>query len=140
MLIDIRTSELQSYNWNIIPLGIFISIILHYSLSLLLPYYITILPNNDYIYNYILNNKFLLPENIILEDLGKIMNNLSVMYTTSSNWDGNLIEISHAATIGNIIYTTHNLWLFLASFILLLVMIGAIIITITQNSKNRKGN
>ena len=122
-----------------LPLGIFISIILHYSLSLLLPYFITVIPNNNYVYNEAIMNKFLLIDNLILEDLEKIVNNFVIMYTTSSSWDGNLIEISHAATIGNVIYTTHNLWLFLASFILLLVMVGAIIITITQNSKDKRG-
>lgn len=136
MLIDIRTSELQSYNWNIIPLGVFVTVILQYTLSLLLPYYITIMPDSNYIYNNIEINKLLFTENFIFEDLSKIMDNLAVMYTTSSSWDSNLIEINHVSTIGNIIYTTHNIWLFLASFILLLVMVGAIIITITQSTKD----
>ena len=61
-------------------------------------------------------------------------NSLDIMHATSSNWDGNLIEISHAATIGTVIYTTFNIWLFIASFILLLVMVGSIIITITPGS------
>jgi NADH-ubiquinone oxidoreductase chain 6 len=35
-------------------------------------------------------------------------------------------------SIGNIMYTNNNIWLIIASFILLLAMVGAIIITIKQ--------
>ena len=52
------------------------------------------------------------------------------MYATSNNWDGNITETSHISTIGNILYTSYNIWLFIASIILLLSMVGAIIITI----------
>ena len=54
------------------------------------------------------------------------------MYVTSNNWDGNLTETSHISTIGNVLYTSYNMWLFIASIILLLAMTGAIIITIKQ--------
>jgi NADH-ubiquinone oxidoreductase chain 6 len=37
-------------------------------------------------------------------------------------------------TIGNIMYTNYNLWLIIASFILLLAMVGAIVITIKQKN------
>lgn len=37
-------------------------------------------------------------------------------------------------TIGSIIYTNYNLWLIISSFILLLAMVGAIVITIKQNN------
>jgi NADH-ubiquinone oxidoreductase chain 6 len=46
-----------------------------------------------------------------------------------------LIEINHISSIGNIIYTSHNIWLIITSFILLLAMIGAIVITL-KNDRN----
>ena len=58
------------------------------------------------------------------------------MFVTSNSWDGNMAETSHISTIGNILYTSYNMWLFIASFILLLAMVGAIIITIKQE-RNR---
>jgi NADH-ubiquinone oxidoreductase chain 6 len=41
-----------------------------------------------------------------------------------------MAETGHISVIGNILYTSHNMWIFIASFILLLAMVGAIIITI----------
>jgi NADH-ubiquinone oxidoreductase chain 6 len=38
-------------------------------------------------------------------------------------------------TIGNIMYTNYNIWLLIASFILLLAMVGAIVITIKQQQQ-----
>ena len=139
MLIDIRTSELQSNNSNSIPLGLFITILLNYVLFLILPYYISILNNyknklniamydilskgnKDNIMNFLLNNNM----NI---------NDVSVKFVSSNNWDGNMTETSHVSAIGNILYTSYNIWIFMASFILLLVMVGAIIITI-KNEKD----
>jgi NADH-ubiquinone oxidoreductase chain 6 len=49
---------------------------------------------------------------------------------TSKIWDGNLAESNHITAIGNIMYTNYNIWLIIASFILLLAMVGAIVITI----------
>jgi NADH:ubiquinone oxidoreductase subunit 6 (subunit J) len=54
----------------------------------------------------------------------------NVMFVTSNNWDGYITETNHAATIGMVLYTVFNMWLLLASIILLLAMVGAIIITI----------
>ena len=52
------------------------------------------------------------------------------MFVSSNSWDGNMAETSHISAIGNILYTSYNMWIFMASFILLLAMTGAIIITI----------
>jgi NADH-ubiquinone oxidoreductase chain 6 len=49
-------------------------------------------------------------------------------------WDGALAETTHITSIGNIIYTSHSLWLILTSLILLLAMVGAIVITIKQKN------
>jgi NADH-ubiquinone oxidoreductase chain 6 len=54
------------------------------------------------------------------------------MFVTSNNWDGTITETSHISTIGNIMYTSYNMWLFITSIILLLAMVGAIVITIKQ--------
>jgi NADH-ubiquinone oxidoreductase chain 6 len=45
MLINIRTSELQSNNKNSIPLGLFITLLSNFTLFQLLPYYMAILNN-----------------------------------------------------------------------------------------------
>lgn len=128
MLINIRTSELQSNNSNSIPLAISIGILLNYVLFEILPYYITTINNkldialdNSGIYS-IFNN--------ILSNWIHNNSKTNIMLVTSNNWDNNLTETSHISAIGNILYTSYNIWLLIAGFILLLSMIGAIVITI----------
>jgi NADH-ubiquinone oxidoreductase chain 6 len=53
-----------------------------------------------------------------------------LFFVSSKLWDGNLGESSHIKTIGNIMYTNYKKGLILSSFILLLAMVGAIVITI----------
>ena len=133
MLINIRTSELQSKNKNSIPLALFIAILLNYSLFQLLPYTIAILNSYN---NKISNLIYYLginQNNTISNSINNNNINISnIMYVTSNNWDGNITETSHISTIGNVLYTSYNMWLFIASIILLLAMTGAIIITIKQ--------
>ena len=133
MLINIRTSELQSNNKNSIPLALFIAILLNYSLFQLLPYTIAILNSYN---NKISNLMYYLginQNNTISNSINNNNINISnIMYVTSNNWDGNITETSHISTIGNVLYTSYNMWLFIASIILLLAMTGAIIITIKQ--------
>lgn len=138
MLINIRTSELQSNNRNSIPLALFITIFLNYALFQLLPYSIAIINSYN---NKLSNIIYYLPTskyNDIITHINKNLdiNTANVMFVTSNSWDGNMTETSHISTIGNILYTSYNMWLFIASFILLLVMVGAIIITIKQE-RNR---
>jgi NADH-ubiquinone oxidoreductase chain 6 len=132
MLIDIRTSELQSNNSNSIPLALFVSIFLSYALFQILPYYLAILNNyynklNIFLYNSLNKNN---------EAFNSLIHTLKnkIMFISSNSWDGNLTETSHISAIGNILYTSYNIWLFLASLILLLAMVGAIIITIKQEN------
>ncbi|KGQ02198.1 NADH-ubiquinone oxidoreductase chain 6 (mitochondrion) [Beauveria bassiana D1-5] len=127
MLINIRTSELQSNNVNSIPLALFIGILWNYSLFQLLPYTLSINTNNWLLGSYNYNN--------ILPTVNNI-DTSNIMFVTSNNWDGTMTETSHISTIGNILYTSYNMWLFLSSIILLLAMTGAIIITIKQESRN----
>lgn len=133
MLINIRTSELQSNNKNSIPLALFIAILLNYSLFQLLPYTIAILNSYN---NKISNLIYYLginENNTISNSINKNSINVSdIMYVTSNNWDGTMTETSHISTIGNVLYTSYNIWLFIASIILLLAMTGAIVITIKQ--------
>jgi NADH-ubiquinone oxidoreductase chain 6 len=132
MLINIRISELQSNTSNSIPLSIIIAIFFNYPLFQILPYNIAIFGNfnnyiNDILYNISLNkhsNSYFNSINI----------NNDILFVTSNMWDGNLAENHHITAIGNIIYTNYNIWLFIASFILLLAMIGAIVITIKQKN------
>ena len=140
MLINIRTSELQSNNRNSIPLGLFITVLFNCTLFQLLPYYMAILNN----YNNKLNNiLYYLPLNKYNDIINFIgvssknfnINNVNIMFVSSSNWDGNMAETSHISAIGNILYTSYNMWIFIASFILLLAMVGAIIITIKTEKK-----
>lgn len=133
MLINIRLSELQSNTSNSIPLSIIIAISFNYPLFQLLPYNIAIFGNfnsyiNDILYNISLNKH----NNSYYNSIN--INNNDILFVTSKIWDGNLAENNHITAIGNIMYTNYNLWLFMASFILLLAMVGAIVITIKQKN------
>ncbi|YP_009252444.1 NADH dehydrogenase subunit 6 (mitochondrion) [Hirsutella rhossiliensis] len=144
MLINIRTSELQSNNWNSIPLALFVTILLNSALQPILPYYMAIINSynskiNNLIY-YLSTSKY---SDIVAKGEVRLplhinknldLDTANVMFVTSNNWDGNMTETSHMSTIGNILYTSYNIWLFIASIILLLAMTGAIIITIKQDT------
>lgn len=132
MLINIRISELQSNTSNSIPLALAIAIFFNYPIFQLLPFDIAISNSstkaqglNNILY-FLSLNKEIKKNNV---------NNYSeeLNFVTSKIWDGNLIENSHITSIGNILYTNYNMWLIISSFILLLAMIGAIVITIKQN-------
>ena len=135
MLINVRVSELLSTTSNSIPLGVIISILFYTPVYELLPYSIStytiyteklnmlfnniLLNNTDYYHNKIFN---------ILNDKDEIV------FVTSKVWDGNIAEITHISTIGNIMYTNYSIWLIITSIILLLAMVGAIVITIKQKN------
>jgi NADH-ubiquinone oxidoreductase chain 6 len=103
MLINIRVSELISDTSNSIPFSI-VSVI-----GLYMPL-IKQLPGTENIYT----NKQL------------------VYHVSSNSWDGTISDISDITSIGNIMYTSHSMWLIITSIILLLSMVGSIIITIKQ--------
>jgi NADH-ubiquinone oxidoreductase chain 6 len=112
MLINIRVSELISDTSNNIPLAI---------LAVL---------------------AFFIPFSNILPKTGSEVNmqvsdnmNLSwdtVLFVSSKNWEGNIVDVSDIMSIGNIMYTNYSIWLILTSIILLLAMVGSIVITIKQ--------
>jgi NADH-ubiquinone oxidoreductase chain 6 len=103
MLINIRVSELISDTSNSIPLSIICIISFYIPL-------IEQLPGNQGIYP----------------------NKESINHVSSSNWDGTISDVSDITSIGNIMYTSHSMWLIITSIILLLSMVGSIIITIKQ--------
>jgi NADH-ubiquinone oxidoreductase chain 6 len=59
-------------------------------------------------------------------------NKNDLFFITSKIWDGFLAESNHITAIGNVMYTNYNIWLLIASFILLLAMVGSIAIVIKQ--------
>jgi NADH-ubiquinone oxidoreductase chain 6 len=137
MLINVRISELLSDTSNSIPLAVIISIAFNYPLYEILPYGISSF--NNYIFD--LSNSFtkifykdnnFFNENVNLSS--NRIDNGEILFVTSKIWDGNLAEISHISTIGNIMYSTYSMWLILTSIILLLAMVGAIVITIKQKN------
>ena len=128
MLINIRISELLTDTRNSIPLGILIGISFNYPIN-------NILPNNNYLHFNIYSDVNSLMFNYTL--LKKPINDLSttiLYYSTSDGWDTSLVDNSHITSIGNIMYTSHSIWLILTSMILLLAMIGAIVITVNQKN------
>ena len=136
MLINIRISELQSNTSNSIPLAIAIGISFNYPLFQLLPYNIAML-NNYFNLNNILSNVSY-PSGLN-QDNKAYLNTYDndIFFVTSKMRDGNLIENSHITSIGNVMYTNFNMWLIIASFILLLAMVGAIVITIKSDKGSR---
>ncbi len=132
MLINIRISELLSETNNYLPLAM---------LSLI-PF-VYILGQNIY-FNYIqfsfvnhFYNSFFEKLYIIKQEQNQFFYNIidykqQIIYTSSNNWDTNLMDVTNITSIGNIMYSTYSIWLLLASIILLLAMIGAIAITISD--------
>ena len=114
MLINIRVSELVSETTNYIPLAILTILIFFVPLSGILP-----------------DKKFINDRQISQID-NFTPNTEELKYVSSFNWDTSIIEITDIASIGNIMYSSHSLWLILTSFILLLAMVGSIVITVKQ--------
>nr|YP_009391107.1 NADH dehydrogenase subunit 6 [Esteya vermicola]ARV88391.1 NADH dehydrogenase subunit 6 [Esteya vermicola] len=135
MLINIRMSELQSHTSNSIPLAISIAILFNYSLFQILPYNIAILNNSN---NYLNNILYSINLNKIdnISDTSLNLDNNDILFVTSKMWDGNLTEVNHISSIGNVLYTNYNMWLLIAGFILLLAMVGCIVIVIKPNNSS----
>ncbi len=125
MLINVRISELSNETSNSLPLLIFgLGIGLSFPADNLSPLNGSLDETsvNDSIDNKVINVENITPKGIDLS------------YVTSKTWDGTLSETSHITTIGNILYSSHSIWLILTSIILLLAMVGAIVITIKQKN------
>lgn len=129
MLINIRVSELFNDTNNDLPLASLTIIIFYYIIAQVLPINFTensivSYLSNSYsdVYNVQLDNEL-----FNLVDLKQ-----QIGYASSKGWDNSLIEPTHIASIGNIMYTSYSMWLIVTSIILLLGMVGAIVITIKQ--------
>ena len=132
MLINIRISELLSDTNNYLPLAM-LSII---------PF-VYILGQNIY-FNYIqfgfinsfYNSFFERLYNIKQEQNQYYYNFIDykqqIIYTSVNNWDSVLIDIINITSIDNIMYSSYSIWLLITSIILLLAMIDAIAITISE--------
>lgn len=136
MLINIRISELFSDANNSIPLAIIITIAFNYPVYQILPYSIAGFNSYTIDLNNVLNdiwyNNYSDFFNKVFNFTRNSLDYKEISFVTSNIWDGNLAEINHITSIGNIMYTTYSIWLILTSIILLLAMIGAIVITIKQ--------
>lgn len=112
MLINIRVSELIGDTNNNIPLAIFTTLAFFIPIS-------DILPRSEKDSNPLL---FFIhkPEQI--------------SHVSSFNWDNTILNNTDISSIGNIMYTSHFIWLIITSIILLLAMVGSIIITIKQRA------
>lgn len=138
MLINVRISELHSNTSNSIPLAIIISFGFNLPLYSVLPYAMTyfngiIIDINTYVNTIYYNNNINYINKFFYSNVNK-NNNGDIFFVTAKLWDGNLAESSHITTIGNIMYSSHGIWLIITSIILLLAMVGAIAITIKQKS------
>lgn len=126
MLINVRVSELLSNTSSSIPLVIIVALSFSYPIQALLPY--SILPSQNILYSDYIGYF----DNTHGQDIFFSTTTNKLYLVTSNMWDGYLSEISHIGSIGNIMYTSHSIWLILTSIILLLAMVGAIVITIKQ--------
>lgn len=122
MLINIRSSELLSNNVNSIPLALLIIILLDTVWISVSPEYSSILENTEVtniLYTTLLSD-------LQIFHASEIVN---IMFAVSNNWDGYLMETSHITSVGMVLYTVYNAWLWIASLILILAMVGSITIT-----------
>ena len=129
MLINIRISELLNETNNDIPLAILTVLLFYYIIGQVIPSNLT---DNTIISSS--SNSFSEVYNVQLDN--QILNlaylKQQISYVSSNGWDSSLIEPTHIASIGNIMYTSYSIWLIISSIILLLGMVGAIVITIKQ--------
>ncbi|CAL5875327.1 unnamed protein product (mitochondrion) [Penicillium psychrofluorescens] len=129
MLINIRISELLNETNNDIPLAVLTVLLFFYIIGQVLP---TNLTDNTIVST--LSNTFSDERNTELHNDFFNLRDLKqqIDYASSHGWDNSLIEPTHIASIGNIMYTSYSMWLIVSSIILLLGMVGAIVITIKQ--------
>jgi NADH:ubiquinone oxidoreductase subunit 6 (subunit J) len=66
----------------------------------------------------------------LIDSLNYNMDTANIMFVSSNNWDGFLVEGSHITTVGMVLYSVFNMWLLLAGLILLLAMVVCISITL----------
>lgn len=143
MLINVRISELVTDNKNSIALAILTVLSFNYFVSDILPSGILIydivseytkLLLND-VFRDITNHTLAVGNDLIMLILYYI-SLLNIANVSSKSWDALMVVSSHITSIGNILYTNFFILFIIASLILLLAMVGAIVITINKSVKN----
>lgn len=132
MLINIRISELLSGTNNYLPLAMLSVIPFVYILGQNISF--------NFIQFNIINsfyNSFFEKLYNIKQEKNQFFYNIvdykqQITYTSTNNWDTVLMDVTNITSIGNIMYSTYSIWLIIVSIILLLAMVGAIAITISE--------
>lgn len=145
MLINVRISELLTDNKNSIPLAVLTVLFFNYSIYDVLPYGISVY---DIINNYtfsimdsigVINSH---SNNILSSNITSLLLDyllfINIASVKSKSWDTFLVESSHITSIGNILYTNQLILFVIASLILLLAMVGAIVLTINRTTTTNK--
>lgn len=125
MLINVRKSELLSNNVNSIPLALLVILLVNCSWFQISPEYGGVIESPqiaNLLYNTSIGN--------LIHSLSYNTDIANIMFVSSNNWDGFLVEGSHITTVGMVLYSVFNMWLLLAGLILLLAMVGCISITL----------
>nr|WBU10765.1 NADH dehydrogenase subunit 6 [Malassezia cuniculi] len=139
MMLNIHIAELNAitneYNQNM-PLGMFLVFLLFVELFSFFPFksngqYLNVNPFK--IFSDI-QVGFLNTLNTIVESIGfgTFFNSTNVYQTFNISPDSNFSSLLDVQSIGFTLYTFGSIWLFVASFILLLAMIGPIVLTLTS--------
>lgn len=140
MLINIRISELITDNNNSVALAVIAVMSFNYSVTRALPlntsYGYDIETYMLYIYDYIFKNNSI-KSNYSIDVTSFSLNDPSgykLIYMDNKGWESLLVTNTHISSIGNILYTNIFVYFIMISLILLLAMLGAIIITISNQS------
>lgn len=146
MMLNIHLAELNAmeneYNQNM-PLGLFLVFLLFVELFSFLPFKSNgeFLNVNPFKIFTDIQVGFMNKINTIIESLGfnKIYNSTNVYTTFNVSPDSNFSTLLDVQSIGFTLYTFGSIWLFIASFALLLAMIGPIVLTLKSPSNSVKG-
>lgn len=145
MLINIRVSELLSNTKNSIPLAIVVSLAFISPLHETLPFGASAAKFMDFISSLISMKEVNLVTTVkdTLSESNYLNSNINtdeLLFATTNLWDGSLALTSDITSIGNMMYSSHMVWLILAGLIILLAMVGAIVITVSDKTKKGENN
>nr|AZB86624.1 NADH dehydrogenase subunit 6 [Endoconidiophora resinifera]AZL93779.1 NADH dehydrogenase subunit 6 [Endoconidiophora resinifera]AZL93794.1 NADH dehydrogenase subunit 6 [Endoconidiophora resinifera]AZL93808.1 NADH dehydrogenase subunit 6 [Endoconidiophora resinifera] len=142
MLVNIRTSELLSNNIKILALAGLLILSLVYIYFSVYSYSDSAKGGEKYLLS--LNNLKLLffwgdEDNTPKEEDAPwrlFYYFIIVQFLMSINWDGLYTILGYIASIGSILYTVYSIWLMIVSYILLLTLTGAILVTLSPEYSN----
>jgi len=132
MLINIRISELLSDTNNYLPLAMLSVIPFVYILGQNISFNSIQLGIINYFYNSFFEKLYSIKQGQYQYFYNIIDYKQRIFYASSNNWDTVLTDVTNITSIGNIMYSTYSIWLLIVSIILLLAMVGAIAITISE--------